>query len=232
MTIVTPDRRFPQGTSRSAQQAAGPASAGQNFALTPYFRNRPSGDDLAGEPLLVSQYDFFRSRQLQQASRVGPWPVMTAAEIRLLAAEGYFRQGNFTEMINRINTSRTAVGQLTAIPNTITDTVAVVPGTITSCVPKVPDPNHALGAWKGYKCGNVWDALKYEFRLETAYTGWGNWYFPGRGWGDLPAGTATQWPVPYQEMDSRGRPFYGFGGGSLPSSADPGNYGLFPGGVY
>jgi len=242
MTIVTPDRRFPTGTSRTAQQASGPTSAGQSYTLTPYFRNRPSGDDLSGEPLLVSQYDFWRSRQLQQASRVGPWPVMTAAEIRLIAAEGYFRRGgagDFAQMINRINVSRrdtvggvvAGPGFLPAIPNTITDTLTPVPGTLTSCIPKVPDPNHALGPYKGYKCGNVWDALKYEFRLETAYTGYGNWFFPGRGWGDIPSGTATQWPVPYQEMDARQRPFYGFGGG-LPSSSTPGSYGLFPGGVY
>jgi hypothetical protein len=37
--------------------------------------------------------------------------------------------------------------------------------------------------------------------------------------------------VPFQEMDARREVFYGFGGGG-PSSAGPGNYGLFPGGVY
>lgn len=233
MLIVTPDRRFPQGTTRAAQSdtvtQTYARSAGQNFALTPYFKNRLSGNDLTGEPLLVSQYDYWRSRQLQQASRVGPWPVMTAAEIRLLAAEGYFRTGNFPLMISRINVSRQAQGQLPAI-GAIADTLTPV-SVGQSCVPKVPDPNHALGAYRGWKCGNVWDALKYEYRLETAYTGYGNWYFPGRGWGDVPQGTATQWPVPYQEMDSRGKAFYGLGGG-LQSSADPGNYGLFVNGVY
>jgi hypothetical protein len=234
MLIVTPDRRFPQGTTRAAQSdtitQTYARSAGQNFALTPYFKNRLSGNDLQGEPLTSSQYDYWRSRQLQQASRVGPWPVMTAAEIRLLAAEGYFRNGNFTLMIDRINISRTTVGQLPAIPNTIADTATVIAGG-QQCVPKVPDVNHVLGAYRGWKCGNVWDALKYEFRLETAYTGYGNWFFPGRGWGDLPQGTATQWPVPYQEMDSRAQAFYGFGGG-LQSSSGAGNYGLFVGGVY
>jgi hypothetical protein len=230
MLIVTNDRRFPQGASRAAQSdtIANPyaKSAGQNFALTPYFKNRLSGNDLAGEPLLVSQYDYYRSRQLQQASRVGQWPVMTAAEIRLLAAEGYFRLGDFPNMISRINVSRTTQGVLPAI-GAIGDTATAI-GVAPTCVPKVPDPAQS---YRGWKCGNVWDALKYEFRLETAYTGYGNWYLPGRGWGDLPQGTATQFPVPYQEMDSRQRPFYGFGGG-LPSSAGPGNYGLFPGGIY
>ena len=234
-TIVTPDRRFPQGTSRTLQQASGPPAAGQAYSLIPYFRNRPTGSDIAGEPLNVSEYDMWRIRQLQQASRVGNFPVLTATEIRLLAAEGYFRTGDFTQMINRINVSRRDTvganpgrGFLTPIPNTITDTFAVVPGG-QSCVPKVPNP--AVN-WQNWKCGNVWDALKYEYRMETAYIGYGNWFFPGRGWGDLPEGTAYQWPVPYNEMDTRRQAFYGFGGVGGPSGAAPGNYGLYAGGVY
>jgi hypothetical protein len=226
--IVTPDRRFPAGASRTTQNAATTA-AGQPFDSIPYFRNRPSGSDVSGDPLQVSQYDFWRGRAFQQASRAGRYPVMTAAEIRLLAAEGYFRLGNFPEAINRINVSRNGIGGLPLIPTTITDTAvaSVVPGGA-SCVPKVPSPP----TFRTVKCGNVWDALKYEFRLEAAYTGYGNWFFPMRGWGDLPEGTALQWPVPYNEMDSRAKPFYGFGGVSGVSAAGPGNYGLFAGGVY
>jgi hypothetical protein len=67
--------------------------------------------------------------------------------------------------------------------------------------------------------------------METAYTGYGMWFFAARGWGDLPQYTAYQWPVPFNEMDARRQAFYGFGGGG-PSSAGPGNYGLFKDGVY
>lgn len=228
ITIVTPDRRFPQGTTRGAQQTASPGTAGQVYTATPYFRNRPTGSDIAGQPLNVSQYDFWRSRQLQQASRVGNWPVLTAAEIRLLAAEGYFRTGNFLEAIRRINVSRQAVGQLVAIDSTIADTLTAI-GTGASCVPKVPD---IAQNYQGSRCGNVFDALKYEYRMETAYIGYGNWFFPGRGWGDLPEGTAVQWPVPFTEMGTRQQPFYGFGGIGGVSGAGRGNYGLFGGGVY
>lgn len=231
MLIVTPDRRFPQGTTRTAQSdtltQTYAKSAGQNYALTPYFKNRLAGNDLTGEPLSVSQYDFYRSRQLQQASRVGPWPVLTAAEIRLLAAEGYFRTGDFPSMISRINVSRQALGQLPAI-GAITDTLTPI-SVGASCVPKVPD---AATNFTTHKCGNVWDALKYEYRLETAYMGYGNWFFPGRGWGDLPEGTATQWPVPFTEMGTRQQAFYGFGGIGGVSGSGRGNYGLFAGGVY
>lgn len=239
--IVTPDRRFPAGTTRAAQNTNSPPAAGQPFANTPYFRNRPSGSDIAGDPLQVSMYDFWRGRAFQQASRVGRYPVMTAAEIRLLAAEGYLRipTPNFTQAINRINVSRgdtvggnvAGPGFLPRIPLTVVDTISVaVPGSAAGCVPKVPD---AAQSYHGSRCGNIWDALKYEYRLETAYTGYGMWFFAGRGWGDLPQFTATQWPVPYNEMDARRASFYGFGGPGGSSTAAAGNYGLFqPGGVY
>jgi hypothetical protein len=240
--IITPDRRFPQGATRTTQNAApGTGSAGQPFANTPYFRNRPSGSDVSGDPLQVSMYDFWRGRQFQQAGRIGRFPVMTAAEIRLLAAEGYLRipTPNFVQAINRINVSRgdtvggnvAGPGFLPRIPTTIADTISVaVPGSAAGCVPKVPD---AAQGYHGARCGNIWDALKYEYRLETAYTGYGMWFFAGRGWGDLPQYTAYQWPVPYNEMDARGQAFYGFGGPGGVSGAAAGHYGLFqPGGLY
>jgi hypothetical protein len=233
--IVTPDKRFPKGTTRAQQSDTlnnvGTGNRGQDFVNTPYFRNRPTSSDIAGDPLSVSMYDFWRGRKFQQAGRIGRYPVMTAAEIRLLAAEGYLRIAtpNFTEAINRINISRMAIGVLPAL-NVVADTLAVAAPGGNACVPKVPD---ATQNYRGWRCGNIWDALKYEYRLETAYTGYGNWFFPGRGWGDLPQFTATQWPVPYNEMDARRESFYGFGGPGGVSGAAPGNYGLFsPGGVY
>jgi hypothetical protein len=230
-TVVSKDRRFPQGVDRATQQsAAGTGSAGQPFANTPYFRNRPSGDDQPGMPLQRSEYDFWRSRAFRQATpaRSGPYPILPAAVVRLLAAEGYLRTGNFTLGIDRINVSRRAKGVLDSIPNTIADTATVVPGGA-GCVPRVPD---IAQSYRGTKCGNVWDAMKWEYRMESAYTGYGNWYFPSRGWGDLPEGTPVQWPVPYNEMDARFQAFYPMGGVGSPTGAAAGNYGLFSTGVY
>ena len=101
-----------------------------------------------------------------------------------------------------------------------------------ACVPHVPDAAAAAGPYKASKCGNLWDALKWEYRMETMYTGYGMWYFAGRGWGDLPEGTALYWPVPYQEMDTRRQVFYSAGGVGGVGSAPHGNYGLYAGGVY
>ncbi len=234
--VVTPDKRFPTGATRAAQQAASPTpTAPIAFTATPYFRNRPTGEDQPGDAIGISQYDFFRSRAFRNANRTGPYPVMTAAEIRLYAAEAQLELNNIAAAAGLIDSSRTGNGKLSSlVAAAITDTVMRVPGVngvqgSNSCVPRIPDP---AANFKATKCGNIWDALKWEYRMETAYAGYGMWFFAGRGWSDLPEGTALDWPVPYQEMDSRAETFYGTGGVAGRDAASRGNYGLFGGGVY
>lgn len=235
--VVTPDLRLPQGTTRAAQNADARAGYGQFYASgtnpgRPYIRNRPAGEDAPQDPFGMSFYDWWRTRGFFAASptRTGPYPVMTRAEMHLLEAEGYLRQGQYALAIPLINETRadTARGGLPAIPLTVADSVTPVPGG-TACVPRVPD---IAQSFRASKCGNVWDAMRWEFRLETAYAGYGMWYFAARGWGDLPEGTAINWPVPNQEMLTRQQPFYGLGGVGLPGGSAKGNYGLFSGGVY
>ena len=75
-------------------------------------------------------------------------------------------------------------------------------------------------------CGTIFEAMKWEKRMETAYTGFAAWYFDSRGWGDLPEGTALEFPVPYQELDSRGLALYSLGGLGGIKAAPKGTYGL------
>ena len=108
---------------------------------------------------------------------------------------------------------------------TVNDTIgykmtAVVPGA-SDCVPRVP-----VGPSGPTVCGNMMEALKYEYRLETYFTGYGQWFQAERGWGDLVEGTPLQFPVPYQEMQVRQHPFYNLGGVGQPSSAAKGTYGF------
>jgi hypothetical protein len=228
--VVTRDKRFPSGTTRGAQNADTLRPNYKSFAGFPYVRNRPPGEDQPGQPLQISMYDFYRSRAFFVAGRIGNYPVMTRAEIRLLAAEGYIRTGNFPAAMARIDSSRVTNGGLPSVAG-IGDTLTAIPGGV-SCVPRIPDPAAAAGAYKASKCGNVWEAMKWEYRMETMYTGYGMWYYAGRGWGDLPQGTALYWPVPYQEMDTRRQAFYPAGGVGGTGGAPNGNYGLFSGGVY
>jgi len=75
-------------------------------------------------------------------------------------------------------------------------------------------------------CGTILEAMKWEKRMETAFSAYLSWFQDGRGWGDLPEGTAYQWPVPNEEMDSRQQPFYNMGGAGNPGAAVKGTYGF------
>jgi len=113
----------------------------------------------------------------------------------------------------------------------MTDTISQIPGA-GACVPRVPDAAAGAGPYKGSKCGTLWDAMKWEYRMETMYTGYGMWYFRRTRLGRSAGGTALYWPVPYEEMDTRRQTFYPSGGAGNPGGAPRGNYGLVRGRVY
>lgn len=205
--MTTPDLRFPQGADRAAQQA--------DFAVTQcssaaavckrYFRNRPTANDqTSGATWGHSNYDharwyswrFFGSVAGATAQN-GPFPFMTKAEIDLLQAEGLIRTGNHAAAAALINNTRVARGGLPAI--TAFDATSPVPGGA-NCVPKVP-----VGpSFNTIACGNMLEALKWEKRIETAYTHFAGWFLDSRGWGDLPATTPLHWAPPYQDLLARG----------------------------
>ena len=213
--IKTADQRFPPGATRAAQQAAsgtGPNPVPPRANL--YFKNGLA--DATADAYQLSQYEHYRFQALYTNGRVGPFVLMPKAEIDLLAAEAYFRLGDFTNAAAKINITRQANGGLPPVVG-----AGPVPGG-TACVPRVPDPAQSF---QKAKCGDLLEALKWEKRLETAYIVYGAWYFDSRGWGDLAEGTALEWPVPYQELDTRVKPYYNLGGLGGKSSAAKGTYG-------
>jgi hypothetical protein len=213
--IITPDLRFPQGATRAAQNAAG---QGQPTGRR-YYRNRAPGLDQAAVGWRNSQYDHYRFRSFADAGRVGDFPVFTKAENDMLAAEGYIRTGNIPAAAALIDRTRTTAG-LPALTGAVTTAGDPVPGGA-SCVPHVPvGPSFTTTA-----CGNVMEAMKWEKRMETAYTAAGAWFFDSRGWGDLAMGTAIHWPVPNQELDARLLPIYNLGGVGQIGGAPVGTYG-------
>jgi hypothetical protein len=142
-------------------------------------------------------------QQLYQANRIGKFPMMQKAEVDLLAAEAYYRLGDLANAAAKINITRQAKGILPALPATMTATDQIPGGG--ACVPRVPDP---ATNFTSAKCGTLFEALKWEKRMELAFMQYGAWYFDSRGWGDLAAGTPLEWPVPYQEMDTRSLTLY------------------------
>ncbi len=212
--MVTPDLRFPQGQSRAQQQADFPITSCQaaSTVCKRYWINRNGNDRAEGAGFGWSEYDFIRFyswfRSGDGTAQNGNTPFFVKAELDLLQAEGLYRKGQFAAAGALVNKTRTKNG-LPAI--TVFDATTAVPGTATTCIPKIPvAPFNRLG------CGNLWEALKYEKRIETAYTSYSPWYLDGRRWGDLPENTPLFWATPYQDLLARSRPasaIYGTGGG-------------------
>jgi hypothetical protein len=201
--IKTPDRRFPAGETRAEQQAKVSATSP---VIAPdtiiYIRNRPGGQDTPAEAWGTSYYDFVRFWRIRNRDASGgPFPIMTVAEIDMLAAEAHLRAGSFAAAATLIDKYRLQNG-LPSVAG-VGNGVDPVPGG-SACVPRVPvGPNFTSTV-----CGTLWEAMKWEKRMETAFTGYGQWYIDSRGWGDLVIGTPLEWPVPYQELFARGRPSY------------------------
>jgi hypothetical protein len=215
--MITPDLRFPQGATRAEQQAdftlAGdgtaqnPGCSGPGQTCERYFRNRDVADPPASPNWGGSQYDHVRFYSWRTAGsggtgNNGPFPFFTKAELDLLAAEGYIRNDNPAAALPLVNNTRTANGSLPALVSA--DTVTAVPGGAAGCVPKRP-LNAGHGGGGTVQCGTLWDALKWEKRIETAYTHFAAWFLDGRGWGDLPQGTPLDWAPPFQELQARFR---------------------------
>jgi hypothetical protein len=217
-TIVTPDLRFPRGATRAAQNRAS-ADDDRPLPEGQYFRNRLAGKDQASTGWQASQYDHYRFRGFANDARIGLFPFFTRAENDMLVAEGMIRTGNIAGAATLIDRTRTASG-LPALSGVVTSASEPVPGG-SSCVPRVPQaPTFTTTA-----CGTIFEAMKWEKRMETAYTTYGAWFFDSRGWNDLPVGTAVSWPVPVQELDARNMPLYNLGGVGKPGGATESTYG-------
>ena len=222
--IRTPDRRFPAGNDRAAQQAS--SNGGASGALLPtgvYFRNRTSANDGAAADGTwgFSWYDHARFQAFQNAARIGNFPHMVMPEMWGLIAEGAIRTGNFALAAEMINNTRVSRGGLPSVAG-ITDLTTPVPGD-NACVPRVPVFS---GGSFTTRCGNILEALKWEKRMEMAYISYGAWFFDMRGWGDLPEGTPIHFPVPWQERDVRVQKSTNMGGVGQPGGALRGTYGF------
>jgi len=195
--LITPDRRFPAGATRAEQQAVtGSSRAGTPAGSILYFRNRPTGEDKPAYAWGEWYYDNWRFWAVRAQGGNGPIVLFSVAENDMLAAEGYLRTNRISQAATLIDKTRVRAGlpPVTGITNLTTP----VPGGA-SCVPRVPQPP----AFTSTACGNIFEAIKWEKRVESSFTGYAQWYIDSRGWGDLVEGTVLEWPVPWQELYAR-----------------------------
>jgi starch-binding outer membrane protein, SusD/RagB family len=186
--IVTPDTRFPQGTTRD-QQLANPGRYYQ-YAPTSGQHGQPGRGTWRWSWYLNIRYLPW----VRDAATNPDLPWLLKEEMDLLKAEGLFYKNDLAGAAALINRTRTAAG--------LNATNAA--GLNTSCVPKLPDGS----------CGNLFEMLKWEKRNEHLGVGLMSapWWFDSRGWGDLYRGTQLEFPMPCREAQVLLLECYTFGG--------------------
>lgn len=155
-----------------------------------------------GRGTYLRSYYFYHRWGRGTSWESGPIPIISVTEMDLLKAEALIRLNRANEAIPLINKTRVANGQLPPVD------ISGVPGTAPNCVPRRIDGS----------CGNLWDALKYEKRIETLGLSGRVPYYDARGWGTLVENTMIHYPMPVVDLELLGLDIYTFGGGGAGSA--------------
>lgn len=211
--IITPDLRFPRGNTLVEQANNWGRYIGVRRAGAPPNATVSNASQFTSADRGTWRWSQYHNTQWNSTGgcQIGTCPEIDYDEMRLLAAEAHFRLGNLSAAADSINVTR--------VFNGLNPTNAA--GVNTSCVPKLPNG----------QCGNLFEMLKWESRLELWQRGpyAASWYFNGRGWGDLYIGTPLQFPIPADQLQvlGLGAP-YTFGGIGGTAAAPKSSYN-FPG---
>lgn len=137
---------------------------------------------------------------LNNYHQTGLITTMSLDEMKFLKAEALWRLNRRTEAAALINPSRLA-SNLPAVDEN-------GPPAGRACVPKREDGT----------CGDLFDAIQYEKRIELFPTEALISFADARGWGKLLPGTPIHFPVHGRELETMGFPYYTFGGGGVGSA--------------
>jgi len=181
---------------RRIQGAGGPATPGT------YVGYNQNDIFTASRGTYRFSHYYFRRYGTGNTWFEGPQPALLVSEMDLLKAEALIRLGRAAEAVPLINKTRVANGQL---PLVTIDGPPDQPG----CVPRKLNG----------QCGSLWDALRYEKRMEGLGVSGVIAYFDARGWQTLPENSILQLPVPGAELATLQMPNYTFGGPGGQSSA-------------
>lgn len=184
--IITDDQRYAQGATLEEQEADANARygvpgttlmwgpPGEWHSLANHFQQPARG---TWRWSYYWNWDIL-NRRLLTTTR----PEVSQAELDLLEAEAEYRLNG-----NAPNAAAEALVDIYRVAAGLDSSA----GTNDSCVPRLPNGD----------CGDFFEQLKWEKRMETAVSGLHGapWYFEGRGWGDLYEGTYLQFPLPCRE---------------------------------
>ncbi len=153
-----------------------------------------------------SRYSFHRYAGFASGGYTDPIPIMTVAEMDMLAAEAELHAGNGDAAAALIDKYHADLG---VYPSSVGTTV----GTMSDVMGPIDGP---------VSDGTLWAMLKYNKMMEVALSGAGVEFYDIRGWGDLTSGTAIHHPVPAKELGVLQAELYSFGGVGGTDAA-PGN---------
>jgi hypothetical protein len=179
--------------------AAGPTAPGTYMAYDPNisFFNPTRGTYL-------QSYYYYLRYGAGQSYQNGPLVAIGRTELDMLKAEALIRLNRAAEAVPLINKTRIANGKLPAVD-------VNGPPDEPGCVPR-----KTTGA-----CGGLWDALRYEKRIEGAGVDGQVAYWDARGWNTLAANSFIQFPIPGRELEIQRLPIYTYGGGGPGSAPTP-----------
>jgi hypothetical protein len=198
--LITKDRRV--------MGAAGPSSPGKYFAYDPNvsWMNPTRG-------LYLRTFYYYHRYGVGTSYENGPLNAINMSELDMLRAEALIRLGRPAEAIPLVNKTRVANGEL---PPVDINGPPDQPG----CVPR-----KTTGA-----CGSLWDALRYEKRVEDAGVDGQVAFWDARGWNTLAQNSFIQFPIPGRELGIEQLPTYTYGGGG-PGSAPAPTWDSCPSGI-
>ncbi len=183
--LETPDKRISNSTSNT--QPAG----------TRFRRIASQTMSTANGSYVRSFYHSFRYQtppsNLFHSTGAIPW--LLKDELKFIRAEALYRLNRRAEVLPLLNETRVAAG---LAPVTVDG-----PPNNASCVPRKDDGS----------CGDLFDALMYEKRIDLFPYDPAVTFFDQRGWGKLISGTPLHFPVHGRELDGLGLPIYTIGGG-------------------
>jgi hypothetical protein len=183
---------------RRVQPAGNPNADGKYFGYTTSQRYQ----DARGT---YHQSNYWYRRTGTAASwETGPQLALTVDEMQLLKAEGLIRLGRAAEAVPLVNRTRVRNGEL---PPVTLEGPPNEPG----CVPRKLNG----------QCGSLWDALRYEKRVELIGVHPAGAFLDARGWQALVRDTPIHLPVPGRELATLQQPNYTFGGGGAGSAPAP-----------
>ena len=195
--------RFQLRTKDRRIHGAVPADSGK------YFRYHNASVWAASRGTYIrSNYAYIRLGR-GTSWQVGPQLAMSVTEMDMIRAEALIRLNRAAEAVPLINLTRESNGQL---PPVTIDGPPDEPG----CVPRKYMPGPSQG-----QCGSLWDALRYEKRIEMAGVDPTVAYFDARGWQTLVQDTYVHFPVPGRELETLLKPLYTYGGGLAGSAPAP-----------